>query len=534
MTDLTMTAPVPTGITVTAAAGGDDATPQITGVAVPLGVPSAASQDGNRYLFAGLPANPDALLDVVREHDEDRLLGRLSQPLQHDPETNVLTAQARLYDTTAGRDALTEAREGARLAFSIGATIRRYTERDDGVRVVAAGDWRARHLGFVRRPAFQEATASLVHASLDPTTQENPMPVTATTETTPADLASAAPTTQELPTVAELAEAVAQRLEEREGAARDPLAAFSSFTDYMAAFQAAPEDRQQELAATFAVPDQVLADNPGLQRLGWRNEIKMRIDARRPAIQAFGGPIGLPVDGMQAAWPYFDGSIDDVIKQQMAEKTELSGVKLSIKQATEPIKTAGTVSDISYQLLMRGTPSYLAAYMTLCLAAWARYTERQFETALLQRGTYAGALDVSSAAKAKAWLFSASTDVDDATGAPASVVLVDRETFVSLGSLDGLTPASYGTQNVAGTAQASTLRVEVSGLQVVRAPWLPAKTAILGNPDAARFAETGPMVASAEDVRKLGRDVAVWGMYEDAEVYFPAGIRVYSPTKPAA
>lgn len=35
------------------------------------------------------------------------------------------------------------------------------------------------------------------------------------------------------------------------------------------------------------------------------------------------------------------------------------------------------------------------------------------------------------------------------------------------------------------------------------------------------------MVATEEDVKRLGRNVAVWGMYEDAEVYFPGALQVY-------
>ena len=54
------------------------------------------------------------------------------------------------------------------------------------------------------------------------------------------------------------------------------------------------------------------------------------------------------------------------------------------------IKTAGAISDISYQLLMRSSPSYLAAHNEILLAAWARYLEAKFEAQLLALGTATG------------------------------------------------------------------------------------------------------------------------------------------------
>ena len=97
-----------------------------------------------------------------------------------------------------------------------------------------------------------------------------------------------------------------------------------------------------------------------------------------------------------------------------------------------------------------------------------------------------------------------------------------------LGTLTDLPNGKDGVlTNAAGSADASTLTVQIGGLKVVRAPFLAAKTVVATNDTAATFAETGAQYASQEDVTKLGRDVAVWGMYEDAEIYFPAGVVKY-------
>jgi hypothetical protein len=124
-------------------------------------------------------------------------------------------------------------------------------------------------------------------------------------------------------------------------------------------------------------------------------------------------------------------------------------------------------------------------------------------------------------------LFAASSKVRTATGAPANIVGVSPGLFQTLGGLPTLRNPAYGVQNAAGTAAANTLTINVNGMNVEEWPYLPETTMVVSNSAAAKFPEYGPQVATAEDVRKLGQDVAVWGMYEDAEVYYPAGVRAY-------
>jgi hypothetical protein len=112
----------------------------------------------------------------------------------------------------------------------------------------------------------------------------------------------------------------------------------------------------------------------------------------------------------------------------------------------------------------------------------------------------------------RAFLFAASSIVSDNTGSPATVDLVSPTEFARLGGLANLWPAAYGTNNVAGTAQASTLAINISGLPIVRAPFLTGNTHLVTNGEAAGWFEDGPFPISAEDVAKLGQNVAIWGM----------------------
>ena len=91
-------------------------------------------------------------------------------------------------------------------------------------------------------------------------------------------------------------------------------------------------------------------------------------------------------------------------------------------------------------------------------------------------------------------------------------MLVSSDVFLAWGGITELVPQAYGTQNVAGTAQASTLTISVSGLTITEAPMAPAGTVLVTNEQAASWLEEGPFLATAEDVQKLGTDVAIWGM----------------------
>jgi len=519
-TDVTFITPVRAAL----AEGDEPAARTISGLGVPFGVESAPdSVSRSRYVFAGPPANVDELVDVVREHNGDQVVGRLAQAWE--ATDDGLPAAARIFRTRDGDDVLELAREGVLAGFSIATEITKFTEAPGGARHVAGGDYTVLHLGVVRRPAFESAAGLTVAAA----SAAPGGTVTTTTE---------APALVELPTIAELAAqaapVVADLLAEMERTNRHPLAAFATEADFVQAVIHAEPEEALRLQAAFAVPDQLTVDNPGVIPPGWRTEVKLNLDARRPAITAFGA-IGLPDAGMEANWPYLDPTLDlkTIIAEQLEEKTDLAGVKIKILKATEDIKTAGTVSDISYQLLLRSSPSYLAAYLSICQAAWAVFTEAVFEAAVAQVSTLDGTLPPATVAGWSAALFAASSKVRSATGAPANIVGVSTDVFAVLGALPFVNPA-YGTNNQQGTAGANTLKININGLNVEEWPHLPANTAIISNDQAAKFPEYGPQVSTAEDVRKLGRDVAVWGMYEDGEVYFPAGVRKLTGAPAAA
>lgn len=502
---------------VTFTEAGDGPKRTVRGPAFPLNQASGPSSlDGRRYRFTALPENVDELVDVVDEHDAGAVVGRLSAPWELD-DAQVAQASVRLFDTTRGRDMAVEVAEAVKTGYSVGALVTEFTEADDGVRDVTA--WRAVHLGIVRRPAFTESRGLTLAASA----QKEGTPMTAATDT--------APPVVELPTVAELAAQVAVELDRQTAAQTHPLAQFPTAGQFYQAFAEADDAGKRELSVAFALVDQLLAENPGLTPPNWRTRIIANLDARRPAIGLFGTE-GIGDTGMTINWPVFTGDLDAIVAQQLAESDELNSVKVSIGDDSASILTGGAASNITYQTLARTSPAYIGAYQTIMDAAWARFTEAKCEAAVDAVATASERVDLASATAKKdyaAQLFDLSGQVEDATGSPAEFVLVASDVWSQLGGLYIDTPARYGTQNTAGQADARNQTLEVAGIEHRRAPFLTAGKTVISNAAAAKFAETGAMLATAEDVAKLGRQVATWGMYVPLLAYFPAGILATTP-----
>jgi hypothetical protein len=315
--------------------------------------------------------------------------------------------------------------------------------------------------------------------------------------------------------------------------AAHPLARYSNVYDLMCAARASSSN---ELAVAFAeayhahharaLADQVTVDNPGVIPPGWLTEVFGVIDMGRPVINAI-GTRPLPASGMEVDWPFYDGDLYTLVGTQAAQKTEITSAKVSLKKGSSALITYAGGSDISWQLIRRSQPSYRETYLRILQAAYGAVTDKAASTAV--SAVTGGSVDWDPAGSdpdgsiLRGAIFSASVAVQQATGQPASFVLAAPDVFVLFGSMPGLVPSPYGTQNVAGTATASSLDVNVSGLRIVLAPDLAAGTMIVSNRLACSWFEDGPFVVAAPEVAKLGEDVAIWSMSTFA-AFVPAGI----------
>jgi hypothetical protein len=292
-----------------------------------------------------------------------------------------------------------------------------------------------------------------------------------------------------------------------------PLARYDSFGAFAAAQWTASEEEHaaqgRELGRALA--DITTTSAPGLLPPSWVSDVKGIVNLGRPFITH----IGTTPDtghGMEVNWPFSTVDIKTVVGEQAAEKSPIVSVVVPIAKGTADLVTYAGGSDISYQLIRRSSPAYIDAYLRIMAAGMAWVTDAAAATAALAAATGHVVWDPAAADPNgqlfKAAVFAASVDVQNATGQPADVVLAADDVFIKAGAV--LTPRPI--MNAAGAAEASTLLVDVSGLEVIRVPSFPAGAALVTNRAACGWMEDGPFVVNQEDVEKLGRNVAVWSM----------------------
>jgi uncharacterized protein len=497
---------------------------------VPWGVIASTPEGRERFArgaFAGtLPA--EVTLEAIGPHGAQPGVTLAGRALELEDREDAAYGAFRVSRTRAGDELLELARDGVYRAASVV-----FEPAPNGSRVGPDGviERRAARLirvGIVERGAYPGAAVRAVRGA-DMTQEPIPDP---TPDPVPNPTPDPVPpgTRVEILARSEDLEALradmVSRMAVLEGSAGraalgSPFARWNTLAEYL---DAAYVDKAAGALLARALVDQTTTLNPGV--MGVAGEIAGIIPARRPAIEALGGAGPLGADGMDLEWPYIDPALDldTLVAKQAAEKSEIHSVLVKILKGANAIDTFAGGSDVSYQLIRRSRPAYREAYVKILTIGYARATEARFEADLAAGAGGSEVLAAGANADAvRAFLFAASAEVEDATGAPATVDLVSPAEYARLGGLPGLMPPAYGVSNVAGTAQASTLQINVSGLPIIRAPFLTGNLHLVTNGEAARWHEDGPFPISAEDVAKLGQNVAVWGMGATA-ITIPAGI----------
>ncbi len=521
---------------------GDDAARSIAVCLVPWGEVARVTDDGRSFYDESWTSGSLSPADTVAVFDGHRptpagvergpLIGRAGD-LEDRPDG--LYATLTLADTSAGRDAYALARTMGAVHVSIEADVQGGAG-DGGAIVRSAADPGILTGVAICWPPSRGAFPGAVGAARAATPEPDPDPDPDDPDTPDEDA------TISRAEVADLVRTAVARfalVRGGAGATPSPLARFASFDDLHAAVRSAPAAEASTLSRQFADAyrahrdrlarawvDQIPADNPGVIPPAWLSDVFGIVDRGRPAITALGGPRSPGASGMDVHWPYYDGDLTTIVGEQVAPKTEITSVLVSFKRGQATLKTYAGGSDVAWQTVRRSSPSYMSLYDRILQIAYGITTENAFVDALVAGAGHTMVLgDPLTAALGdiKSFLFGASAHVRTVTGAPASAVIVSSDVFAAWGALDNLWPSQYGTSNTAGTADASTLRVNVNGLEITEAPMAPAGTVLVTNEEAAAWLEEGPFLAAADDVPKLGTDVAIWGMGAPG-LFLPAGI----------
>jgi hypothetical protein len=171
----------------------------------------------------------------------------------------------------------------------------------------------------------------------------------------------------------------------------------------------------------------------------------------------------------------------------------------------------------------------LDAYVRILNAAYAVVTEAAFVNAV--EGTAGLTLTTITWASATedlilAALGAASSSILTKTGAPAEFGIAAPDVFLAL--LSKVKPVN--AQNAIGTGTAAgTLAPVISGIRIYQSAAVNAGQMLVSNESTASWHEDGPFQIDDDDVAKLGRNVAVWGMGATA-VYFPSAIHRLAAT----
>lgn len=478
------------------------------GRAVPYGVQTDIG--GVRESFAPASFDPADVIGKPLAYRHGEPIGVITGATN---EADGLYIDFQVANTALGRDAATLIRTGSSKGLSVGFNPVKSVWDRARTAVTHTAAMLA-EVSITHQPAYPTAGVSSIR-------EEQHMSVETVEETAPA----ATVDTQAREAIAEVRREMASIVHVAEP--QHALTKYRNFSDYRVAVWEGKEEQR-------ALFDQVTGDNPGLMPPVWMQEIRGIVDLGRRSITALGGPMSPGESGMTVNWPYFDGNLLDIIEAQANEKDEVNSVQISFLKGSADLATYSAGSDISFQLLQRSSPSYVDAHSRVMLASYAQVTDRKFTYDLWNDGTgvedYVFSSDTDGAAFREA-VFSASVTCEDATGIPASVVLVSSAVFRKIGGWSTFYPSVYSVQNVSGTADARSLSANVSGLPVVRAPWLDtnaAYNAIVTNGSAARWLESGPSLVAGDNIAQLGRDVSLYGFGSSA-MFIPAGVvRVFN------
>ena len=465
----------------------------------------ARTEDGPELFARGAFDDAQAgMVTIESQRHGGPLVGR---GIEIDPAEPRLTA--RISETAAGDELLTLVRDGVigRASIVFAQPPGGYRTRPDGVTERRRVD--LRRVAILERGSHPGAVVLAVRRETDMDGEQQQQQAPAAP---PAPVVDLVPLTDRLG-------AIEQRMGELAVFGRADTAPLQYRADTLGQLLFASwEDRELRRA----LADQITTDNPGLVHPAVLTRAALIISRGRPTIDGIGAG-ALPADGMSIQWPVLTTPMTGLIAKQTAEKAAVVSAKVSFGNATATIQTFAGASDVSYQLIRRSSPSYLEQYSRVMLAAWAHVVDQQFVTDLAA-GATGGSVIITAASNAAAIvaaLVDASLKVQVETGEPASFVGVAPDLFAAIAK--AYAPTSLNPTNAGGTAMASTLRVNVSGLEITNDPFLPAGTGLVTNSTAAEWLEDGPFQITVDDAEKIGQNVAYWSLGVSA-IYAPKGI----------
>ena len=492
----------------------------IEGLVVPFGKVGKTSAGPVRFDFGAFGEIDASQIVLNKEHQRTDPLGRGVAGSEKVTPAGISMA-FKIAPTNAGNDALVEASEGLRPAFSIEANVNEYTI-EKGVMVVSSASLEA--VAHVTNPAFKDAQISQV-AACDPAdeateaeipAEEQPQETTVEETTTPvADEVTAAAVV-----IAAAPVAYTQP--------RSPINSQASYLEHSIKAKMGNHDSAQYVMAA----DDSFTTNPAFKPTQYSSTVVDTLIGSRPAIDAI-GTRALPNAGMTIAHPKITtaGTVAATAEGDAPSETGIvsSYVNLTVN------KYAG-LQRYSVELIERSDPSFFQAMVDNMTRAYNKATDAAVIAALTSGGTQAS----TTAATSDGIISYVSTEAPAAylaTGDLATAYIAGTSQWsLLLGAKDSGGRPIYNAgnpQNSAGQSAPTSLRGNVLGLDLYVDPNAVSTTidesAFIVVPSAVAIYES-PVLRMSTNVVTTGEiETAIYG-YMAAGVLVSGGVRRFNLT----
>ena len=491
----------------------------ITGMVVPFGVSGRTSAGEVVFEFGSFQQFKAEEIILNKEHSRTDPLGRGIAGSEQITPAGISMA-FKIAPTTAGTDALIEAAEGLRPAFSIEASADEYTI-DKGVMRVSAAT--LQQVAHVTNPAFKAALITDVAAS-----EEEESDTPETTEAAAEENQKDTTMENENPEVEAAEEvtapAVIQAAAPIRTAPRSPIVDGTSYLEHSIKAAMGNDDSRQYVRAA----DESTTTNTGLTLAPHLQEFISTSIGGRPTIDAISRG-ALPASGMSFTIPKLTQAptVDEV-----AEEGDPFGTHMTSSFLTVDVHKYAGASRISWELIDRSSPEFLTELLREMNIAYAKATDIAVVSALLSGGTDATAV-AGSADGLQSFISVESAAAYAGSGNFARNLVANTTNWSAImGYQDSADRPLYNAaapQNTPGFADGTSLVGNVLGTNLYVDPHMGAggdEGMILLAPEAATWYES-PVRQVRVDVIGSGQiEVSVYG-YGALAIKKPLGVRVY-------
>ena len=496
----------------------DTETRTLRGLIVPFGAvgnTSAGAVEFHPEAFGAIKAEE---LVLNMEHERTRPLGRGIAGSEKITPAGIEMA-FKIAPTTAGTDALIEAQEGLRPAFSIEASANEYTIEKGVMKVSRATLTGVAH---VTNPAFKAAQITEVAASEEEETQA-PEAEEAAEELTEET------TVEENKETAVAEEVVAQAAPVQASAPirtapRSPIVDGASYLEHSIKAAMGNDESKQYVRAA----DESTSTNTGLTLAPHLNEFITTSIGGRPTIEAI-STAAIPASGMSFTIPKLTQAptVADV-----NEGSSPFGTAMTSDYLTVNVNKYAGASRVSWELIDRSSPAFLDELLREMQLAYAKATDAAVISALLSGGTDATAV-AGSADGLQSFVAVETAAAYAGSGNFARNLIANTTNWSAImGYQDGADRPLYTAaqpMNAAGAVSPTSIVGSVLGLNLFVDPHFGTgadEGMILVAPEAATWYESAQRQVQVNVISSGELEVSVYG-YGAIAVKKPLGVRVY-------